>query len=242
MSESATVIQVIAEATRLWAEIQHEMMPGEGDLAQVFEDKFTQFSENFDKLLSELAGLSNQFSGAIAQNLNPYSVPMYLHIHGAIPRKSDGYEKLAIPNQNNNNDDNGFIMGRGRIHCLGLAGSFSPSSISMTIRQYKTDETMTRQETNWSVPICNADIVPNVQAYGGEFNSAYAWIAYVSPQPQPPSHCSGLYPYFERFGYYENTHYTRFYVNCLPVGKFWSAACVWESEYSHSSIIWRDTP
>lgn len=172
MSESATVIQVIAEATRLWAEIQHEMMPGEGDLAQVFEDKFTQFSEDFDKLLSELAGLSNQFSGAIAQNLNPYSVPMYLHIHAAIPRKSDGYEKIAIPNQNNDNQDEGYIMGRGRIHCLGLAGSFSPSGISMTIRQYKSDETMTRQETNWSVPICMADVVPNVQAYGGEFNSA----------------------------------------------------------------------
>ena len=240
MAISSIITQILAEASRLWNELHMQMTPGQNGFVDKCEDSFTDFASQFADLLSDMNGYTSSSTGKIGQLLDPYLLPMYLHIHAAIPRKSDGTIQAAIPNQNNSNTNTNFIMGRGRIHCLGLAGSYVPEGITMTIRQFDRNEALTREDPAWNVPVCNRNIVPSLGAYGGHFNSAMGWICYTNPMQQPPSHCSGLYPYFEKIGFTPKTYYTRFDVTCTPVGKWWSAACVWESEYSHGSIKWRD--
>jgi hypothetical protein len=240
MALNSVMAQILSESSRLWAYLLSQMQEGSGGFADDCQARFAQFASQFEELVEELSGFASYTTNQIQQNLNPFVTPMYLHIHAAIPRQSDGSEQVAIPNQNNNTIPDGYIMGKGRIHCVGLAGSYVPEGISMTIRQFDKEENLTRESSAWQVPICLNNNVPTIGAYGGEFNSAMCWIIYGNPLQQPPSHCSGLYPYFEKFGYHPNSYYTQFDVECLPEECWWSAACVWESDQSHNAITWRD--
>lgn len=240
MAVSSAMIQILSECTRIWVEMSNHIEPSGNGLAYSCAQRFTDFASQIALILENLDGFAtNTVNEALAQ-INPFACPMYLHIHAAIPRRSDGNSQIAIPNQENGNIEIGYISGRGRIHCLGLAGSYVPSGITMTMRQYNSSEELQREVSGWSVPICTNNQTPIPGSFGVHFNSPYCWIAYANPSGQPPSHVSGLYPYFERIGYCENTHYTRFDVLCLPEGKWWSAACVWESDQAHNLITWRD--
>lgn len=240
MAVSSIMAQVISECARIWVEMNNHIEPAGNGLAYSCESRFADFATRIAQVLDDLDGYATGTVNSALSQLNPFANPMYLHIHAAIPRRSDGNVQIAIPNQENGNIPVGYITGKGRIHCLGLAGSYVPAGISMTIKQYNSAEELQREVTGWSVPVCTNNQVPIPGSYGGHFNSAYCWMAYAAPSGQPPSHCSGLYPYFERFGYCDNTHYTRFDVQCLPEGKWWSAACVWESNQAHNLITWRD--
>lgn len=240
MAVGSILAQVISECSRIWVEMSNNINPDGNGLASDSQSRFAEFALRIQEILEDLDSYATRTTGQALSQLNPFANPMYLHIHAAIPRISDGYTQIAIPNQNNSNIPVGYITGKGRIHCLGLAGSYVPAGISMTLKQYDSTEELKREVTGWTVPVCNSNQVPTPGSYGGHFNSAYGWINYGASYGQPPSHCSGLYPYFERFGYCQNTHYTRFDVTCLPEGRWWSAACVWESDQPHNLIRWRD--
>lgn len=240
MAVANVLAQVMSECSRIWAEMSDSIDPAGNGLASDSQSRFAEFALRIQAILEDLDGYANGTVNQALSQLNPFANPMHLHIHAAIPRLSDGNPQVAIPNQNNGNLSLDYITGQGRIHCLGLAGSYVPSAIVMTMKQYDQSENLTREIPGWSVPVCNNNQIPTPGSYGGHFNSAYCWISYGTNGGQPPSHCSGLYPYFERFGYCQRTHYTRFEVECQPEGRWWSAACVWESDQSHNLIRWRD--
>jgi hypothetical protein len=240
MALYSSIIQVLSECARIWVEMKTQSDPSSNGLAGICQEKFAEFAQSIAGILEDLDGYSTGTINNALSQLNPFAYPMYLHIHAAIPRRSYGNTQIAIPNQNNGNIPVGYITGKGRIHCLGLAGSYVPSGISMTLKQFDSSEELKREVTGWTVPVCNNNQTPTPGSYGGHFNSAYGWINYGTSFGQPPSHCSGLYPYFERFGYCENSHYTRFDVTCLPEGRWWSASCVWESDQPHNLVRWRD--
>ena len=234
MALPPAICQIISEAQRLYNNAFSQMDETDDDsLAVDLERKFEDFALSLDALLADLSQTLQATSREISDLVNPNQLPMYLHLDAHLPARSAGYPEQALP-------DSGpiasFYKGKGRIHCLGLAGSYVPQAVKLIMRQYDEEMNQTREKTICQVPICHNSSPPpaSLHIIPSPFWAPYCWMN-TPEMPHMVSHASCTLPYFELFGYASSTTYTHFLVEATPANVFWSAGIAFESQHQHGS-------
>lgn len=237
MPQKQILSQVLAEAGKLYNETVRMQSEGAGGITSELEASFTQFASQMSTILMNLQTSLSASSNELAQ-LNSETEIRYLHICAPVPQTGTGVEQPAIPSTNT--IPTMFIKGKGRIHCLALTGSYVPYLIKLTMRQYNEFYVEQRSQEMYVVPVCSNNVYPQSAAktWPHPFWNVFYWIEpFPSGNIYMPAGVSGIFPYFEHFGYNENSQYTNFYVTSTPQGKYWCTGIVWESECDHGDAV-----
>lgn len=235
MPQKQILTQVLAEAGKLYNETVR--LSGESGFGADLEVSFAAFAAQMETVLMNLQTGFSSCANELSQ-LNPETEIRYLHICAPTPQLGNGMEQAAIPSTNAFPAQ--YIIGKGRIHCLALTGNYVPLSVKLTLRQYDENLVEKRVQDLYSVPICNANSYPvsTMKTWPRAFWDVFYWIEpFPSGYFYMPAGVSGIFPYFEFFGYNEDTVFTRLFVTSIPSGSYWCAGIVWESEHSPPECI-----
>ncbi len=236
MSMPPVVSAILAEANRLYYEcMKNTDLSDEDSLSWKMTDAYQAFGLKMIDLLDELQSAIDNYVSEISGLSDTNFSPMYLHIQASVPRRSNADWQVVHPNQLNQLSYEGYFQDKGRIHCIGLSGSYHFQSLDMKLKMYTNEYIETRDKTLYSLPIAHSGNPGMIYTNGFPFWQAYNFFSDLTDIKRA-SHATGKFYYFERYGYTENSKRLQFLVKGEPSDIFHSTAIAWESNTPHESI------
>jgi len=237
MAHSPVISRIFSEANRVYQECVKNMDFGdEESLAWKMHSSFIGFGEKLADIYRGVQEAIDSYIEEVGGLTDPYINPMHLHLHASVPRKSNDDWQLVIPNQDNQMIDKAHIQGRGRFHCVGLAGSYWAKSLKMRILFFTENEVETKNKTTYELPIAYQGCPTTVGTHAAHFWHAYNWFDQFDQKTV--SHAVGKFYYFEKYGYTGNSKKVQFQVMGEGAAGdiYYSTALAWESDIPHDEI------